>query len=115
MPRAWRGGGWNEVLNPTNPRFSSELAIAEQTLVLRKEILISEWTLPASEASAYQELVTKIRTNVTTIFASSLFARIFPATGGPLGLTRRQWFRLGWVVLWVGYLVYVALKPSSNP
>lgn len=32
-------------------RFSNELAIAEQTLVLTKEILISEWTLPASEAS----------------------------------------------------------------
>ena len=115
MPRAWHGGGWNEVLNPTNLRFSNELVIAERTLILTKEILISEWTLPATEASAYQELVTKLRTNVTTVFASPLLGRIFPATGGPLGLIRRQWFRLWWVVLWVGYLVYVALKPSSNP
>jgi Domain of Unknown Function with PDB structure (DUF3857) len=115
MPRAWRGSGWNEVLNPTNLRVSNELAITEQTLILTKEILISAWTMPASEASAYQELVTKLRTNVTTVFASTFLGRIFPATGGPLGLTRRQWFRLGWVVLWAGYLLYVALKPSPRP
>jgi hypothetical protein len=115
MPRAWRGGGWNEVLNPTNLRFSNELVIGERMLVLTKEILISEWSLPASEASAYQELVTKMRTNVTTVFARTIFGRIFPVAGGPLGLTGRQWFRLGWVIFWVGYLAYIALKSSIGP
>jgi hypothetical protein len=77
MPRSWHGAGWNEVLSPTSLRYANELVMSEQVIHQTKEILVSDWTLPASQAAAYQELVDKARTNLTIIFARTLFGYIY--------------------------------------
>jgi hypothetical protein len=113
MPRPWHGAGWNEVVNPTSLRYKNELVMPEQEIDQTKEILISGWTLPGSEASAYQELVSRARTNVTTTFARTFLGRLYPASSGRLSLSRRQWFRWLWFALWAGYLAYVFFRPAS--
>ena len=114
MPRPWPGAGWNDVLSPPGVRYTNELAMTEQQIHHSKELLISAWTLPALHAEAYQELVAKARTNVTTIFARTFLGRIYPAGGGPLGLTPRQWFRWLWFAIWGGYMAYVLLRQATR-
>jgi hypothetical protein len=113
MPRSWNGVGWNDALNLSGVRYTNELGMSEQTIHHTKELLISEWTLPASQAGGYQELVSKMRTNVTIIFAHTFLGRLYPGRGGPLGLSQRQWLRWVWFALWGGYMAYIFFRPSA--
>jgi hypothetical protein len=110
MPRSWRGAGWNDVLSPTSLRYSNELSMEEQEIRQAKEILVSDWTLPASQAAAYQELVGKTRANVTTIYARNFFGRVYPASAGGFAFSHRQLFRWLWLSLWGGYLAYTFFR-----
>jgi transglutaminase-like putative cysteine protease len=112
MPREWAGTGWHQVLNAMNVRYTNELIIATREVRHEKEMLISNWSLPASQANAYQELVVKARENLTTILGRVTLGRIHSAAGGAFGLNRKRWAAF-WIVFWIGYLAWVIFRTAT--
>jgi hypothetical protein len=113
VPRRWAGSGWNQVLNAMSVRYTNQLFIEAREIIHYKEILIASWSLPASHAADYQELVGKARENLTTIAGRVTFGRIHPAAGALLRLTRKRWTVL-WFLFWFAYLVWMIIGTAAD-
>jgi len=107
MPRRWAGAGWREVMSPTNLRYTNELVIGKREIYHAKEMLIANWLLPAAQADAYQELVGKARTNLTTILGRVTLGRVHATVGGLFGFSRKQRITALWLIVWIGWLIWL--------
>jgi len=113
MPRRWSGKGWNSVLNAAGIRYSNALIISKREVRLERELLISDWSLPASQAGAYQELVAKVRENWVTIFGRVVLGRIGPAAGGFFTLTQQP-LRKMVLLIWVIWFLWFLFKAATG-
>jgi hypothetical protein len=113
MPRRWAGTGWNQVLNAMSLRYTNRLFMETREILHDKEMLIASWSLPASHAASYQELVAKARENLTTIIGRVTFGRIHSPAGGFFRLTRRRWTGL-WFLFWIAYLVWMVIRAATE-
>jgi transglutaminase-like putative cysteine protease len=113
MPRRWSGKGWSSVLNAAGIRYSNELNITTREVHVKRELLISGWSLPASQAGAYQELVAKARENWVIIWGRVALGRIGPATGGFSALVQQP-VRAILLLFWLLYFLWFIVKAATE-
>jgi transglutaminase-like putative cysteine protease len=113
MPRRWTGSGWNQVLNAMNVRYSNDLVLETREICQKKEIVIANWSLPASQAAAYQELVAKARENLTTIAGRVTLGRIYSPGNWPFGLGGKLWAALV-MAFSLGLLIWFAIRTAAE-
>lgn len=108
MPQQWSGNGWNHVSNAAGIHYSNKFIVARSVVHLQREMSISQWSLPASEAGSYQDLVAKASENLVTLFGRIAFGRVRPAAGGLLNLLslNRNPLRKIWLLLWSLYVLW---------
>jgi hypothetical protein len=115
MPRAWAGTGWLHESEAPGIKFFSRLRIHGRTISNSKELLITKWSLPAAEASAYSQVVKSLHENLLNIYASERFGKLRPMTVGRVSIGARlaaamgSGFRIVWLImvgLWIiGHLL----------
>lgn len=94
MPRKWKGSGWQHELETPGLSYVDRLSINGKTISNSKELVIAEWSLQASQATAYNDVVKKLRENLLTVPARERFGKIGPIAGRRPGLVKGE----GWVV-----------------
>jgi Domain of Unknown Function with PDB structure (DUF3857) len=116
MPRKWSGNGWWHAQDTPGLSYVNRLKIDGRTISNSKELLITAWSLPAAQASAYSDAVNKLRENLLIIWAGERFGKIRPITAGRFGIGARlangmsRGFRLVWIVLIVLWLIGPLLR-----
>jgi len=113
MPQRWAGNGWNTVLRAGGIRHINQFVIAGREIQLQREMVIGDWSVPNSQASAYQELVTKARENWVTIFGRVRLGRIRPAVGGIFALNRNI-ARKVLLLFWALYFLWLVFKGVTD-
>jgi transglutaminase-like putative cysteine protease len=115
MPRRWSGNGWTKSSTAVGMRYTNLLAISAREICLERELSISHWSIPPSEADSYQALVGASRENVVTIMGRVTFGRIGPAAGRLSALKRRP-MTLLWLLFWGLYSLWFLYKlVTDNP
>ena len=112
MPRQWSGKGWDRLWTAAGVQYSNKFVVARSVIHLHREMLVSNWSLPASEASSYQELVAKARENVVTIIGRTAFGGIRPAARGVFNISalKRRPLTAIWLSIWTLYFLWFAFK-----
>jgi hypothetical protein len=113
MPQRWSGKGWNSLLTAVGVRYVNNFVIATREVHLDREIVISNWSLPASQADAYQALVAKARENLVTIMGRVTFGRVRPAVGGIFSLNRMS-LRKVLLLFWALYFLWFIFKAATD-
>ena len=116
MPRRWTGTGWWHDCEAPGVKFVNRLRMDGRTITNSKELVITAWSIPAAQASAYGEVVKKLRENLLTIYAGERFGKLRPMTAGRLGIGARLaagmvgGFRIVWLILIVLWLIGPLLR-----
>lgn len=112
MPRTWVSNGWWQTHEVPGLRYVNRLLTEGRSISNSKELVIGSWSLPAAEASAYNEAATRLRENLLTIWARERFGKIRPITGNWLGISMKPGNRIQsvWTILWVLWLFLLVMS-----
>jgi transglutaminase-like putative cysteine protease len=109
MPRRWAGDGWRQVSGERGAILRNDATIEARSMSLERVLVIDDWSLPADRADAYVRLVSDISRNGTTIYARTVFGRIYPVA---VGFSKRSLWLFTVVVAW---LLVVLPSMCSSP
>jgi hypothetical protein len=90
MSRQWKGSGWQHELKAPGLSYVDRLSIDGKTISNSKELMIAEWSLPAAQATAYNDVANKLRENLLTVPARERFGKIGPIAGRRPGLVKGE-------------------------
>jgi len=109
MPILWSGGGWIHFLETPGLRLTDDLRVEGTTLIVVRDLMVSDWSTPADKADDYIRIATQAHQNTINFFASARFNRIVPSRNVVLSRVARALLR---VVL---FLIILAVIRSLLP
>src|SRR5260370_25110916 len=121
LPRKWTGTGWWDDSETPGLRFVNRLKIDGKIMGNSKELSITAWSLPAAQATAYSDVVNKLRQNILIIWAGERFGKIRPMMAGRPGVGARLaaamsgGFRVVWITFILLWFVVPPLRLLSSP
>lgn len=116
LPRKWPGTGWWHDLETPGLRFVNRLKIDGKIMGNSKELSITAWSLPAAQASAYSDVVDKLRENILIIWSRERFGKIRPMLAAQPGISARLaaamsgGFRVAWIIFILLWIVVPLLR-----
>lgn len=78
MPCKWSGAGWSDDQQTTGLSYVDRLTMDGNTIGHLKELSVGNWSIPASAASSYNEIVLKLRQNDLYVRARERRGKIRP-------------------------------------
>jgi hypothetical protein len=79
MPCRWSGRGSDREYRAQGMTYKTQFTVRDRIIRSAKELTITVWSLPASEAEAYRQVVNQIHQGSLMLKARELFGRTRPA------------------------------------
>lgn len=78
MPGKWPDGGWVVREEAAGLNYENRVESLGQTVVNRRELIVSALSMPAAQAADYSRVVGRVHESLLTVAATSWFGRIRP-------------------------------------